>query len=159
MFHMALLVVSDTVSSARHQAITWTYADLSSKVFCGTHLGPNSHEVLMNLICNMSVLLLLKFCQVPQEPLQWRHNEYDGVSNHQRIDCLLNRLFRRRSKKHQSSASLAFVRGIHRWPVKSPHKGPVTRKIQEICQSRRLPDNSVLGGRVTLSHFGCYGDH
>ena len=30
---------------------------------------------------------------------------------------------------HQSSASLAFVRGIHRWPVDSPHKGPVTRKI------------------------------
>ena len=32
-------------------------------------------------------------------------------------------------KKHQSSASLAFVRGIHRWPVNSPHKGPVTRKM------------------------------
>ena len=26
------------------------------------------------------------------------------------------------------SASLAFVRGIHRWPVNSPHKGPATRK-------------------------------
>ena len=31
--------------------------------------------------------------------LQWRHNEHDGVSNHQPHDCLLNRLFRRRSKK------------------------------------------------------------
>ena len=31
-------------------------------------------------------------------------------------------------RKHQNSASLAFVRGIHRWPVVSPHKGPVTRK-------------------------------
>ena len=31
--------------------------------------------------------------------------------------------------KHQSSTSLAFVWGIHRWPVNSPHKGPVTRKI------------------------------
>ena len=29
-------------------------------------------------------------------------------------------------RKHQSSASLAFVRGIHRWPMNSPHKGPVT---------------------------------
>ena len=29
----------------------------------------------------------------------------------------------------QSSASLAFVRGIHRWPVNCPHKGPVTWKI------------------------------
>ena len=32
-------------------------------------------------------------------------------------------------RKHQSSASLAFVREIHRWPVNSPHKWPVTRKI------------------------------
>ena len=31
-------------------------------------------------------------------------------------------------RKHQGSASLSFVRGIHRWPVNSPHKGPVTRK-------------------------------
>ena len=32
-------------------------------------------------------------------------------------------------RKHQSSAPLAFMRGIHRWPVKSPHKEPVTRKM------------------------------
>ena len=32
-------------------------------------------------------------------------------------------------RKHQSSASLALVRGIPRWPVNFPHKGPVTRKM------------------------------
>ena len=32
-------------------------------------------------------------------------------------------------RKHQSSALLAFVRGIHRRPVNSPHEGPVTRKM------------------------------
>ena len=32
-------------------------------------------------------------------------------------------------RKHQSFASLAFVRGIHRWPVNSPHEGPVTREM------------------------------
>ena len=32
-------------------------------------------------------------------------------------------------RKHQSFASLAFVRGIPRGPVNSPHKGPVTRKM------------------------------
>ena len=31
--------------------------------------------------------------------LKWRHNERDGVSNHQPHDCLLSRLFRRRSKE------------------------------------------------------------
>ena len=44
--------------------------------------------------------------------LHWRHNDHDGVSNHQPHGCLLNRLFRRRSKK--TSTSLAFVWGIHR---------------------------------------------
>ena len=36
---------------------------------------------------------------VTQKTLQWRHNERDGVSNHRRLDCLLNRLFRHRWKK------------------------------------------------------------
>ena len=31
--------------------------------------------------------------------------------------------------KHQSPAALAFVKGIHRRPVNSPYKGPVTRKM------------------------------
>ena len=33
------------------------------------------------------------------QTLQWRHNEHDGIANHQRLDCLLNRLFRHRSQK------------------------------------------------------------
>ena len=48
--------------------------------------------------------------------LQWRHNERNGVSNHRRPDRFRNRLFRRRSKKHQRSSSLAFLRG-DQWPV------------------------------------------
>ena len=32
-------------------------------------------------------------------------------------------------RKHQRSAPLTFVRGIHRWPMDSPQKGPVTRKM------------------------------
>ena len=32
-------------------------------------------------------------------------------------------------RKHQRSASLAFVWGIHRGPVNSPHKWPVTQKM------------------------------
>ena len=44
-------------------------------------------------------------------------------------------------RKHQSSASLAFVRGIHRRPVNSPHKGPVTRKM--------FPIDDVINNWVT----------
>ena len=61
-------------------------------------------------------------------PSQWRHNERDGVSNHQTHVCLLSILCRRTSKK-KSSASLAFVWGIHWWPVNSPHKGLVAWKM------------------------------
>ena len=32
-------------------------------------------------------------------------------------------------RKHRSSASLAVVRGIHRWPVESTHKGTITQKM------------------------------
>ena len=49
--------------------------------------------------------------------LHWRHNDHDGVSNHQHHACLLNRLFRRRSKKTSSSASLTFVWGIGEFPA------------------------------------------
>ena len=38
-------------------------------------------------------------------------------------------------RKHQSSASLAFVRGFHRWPVNFPLKGPVTRKCFHLMTS------------------------
>ena len=38
-------------------------------------------------------------------------------------------------RKYQSSASLAFVKGIHRWPVNSLHKGPVARKISHSMTS------------------------
>ena len=47
--------------------------------------------------------------------LQWRHNDHDGVKNHQPHGCLLQSLIHAQIKgKHQSSASLAFVRGIPR---------------------------------------------
>ena len=66
---------------------------------------------------------------VRSDILKWRHNGRYSVSNHQPHDCVLNRLSDADQRKHQSSASLAFVRGIHRGLVNSPHKWPVTRKM------------------------------
>ena len=60
---------------------------------------------------------------------QWRHNGRDGVPNHEPHDCLLNRLFRRRSKKTPKLRVTGLCVGIHRWPVNSPHKGTATRKM------------------------------
>ena len=59
--------------------------------------------------------------------LQWRHAGHDGVSNHQTYDHLFSRLFRSRSKKTSKLRVTGFCAGIHRWPVNSPHKWPITR--------------------------------
>ena len=52
--------------------------------------------------------------------------------------------------KHQSSASLAFVCGIHRRPVNSPHKWPVTRKM--------FPFDDIMlydcASEITLTYLG-----
>ena len=42
---------------------------------------------------------LIESCIDCWNSLRWRHNWCDSVSNHQPHHCLLNRLFRRRSKK------------------------------------------------------------
>ena len=67
----------------------------------------------------------------PMITLQWRHSENDGVSIHQRRDCLLNRLFRRRSEKISKPVTGEF-----------PHKGPVTRKVY-------LSDDVIIKWRST----------
>ena len=80
--------------------------------------------------------------------LQWRHNEHNVVFNHQPYDCLLNLYSGTDQRKHQSSASLAFVRGIHRRPVNSPHKWPVTRKMVPF-------DDVIIGHHLTDDTFKC----
>ena len=58
------------------------------------------------------------FCQQAKITLQWRYNGRDGVSNHQSHGCLLNRLFRRRSKKTPKLRVTGLcMRGIHRSPA------------------------------------------
>ena len=52
-------------------------------------------------------------------------------------------------RKHQSSASLAFVRGIHRGPVNSAHKWPVTRKM--------FPFDDVIMVMSIIANFWCWG--
>ena len=68
-------------------------------------------------------------------------------------------------RKHQSSASLAFVREIHRGPVNFPHKWPVTRKmfpfddvimfqyVLRICYNRTNRSTTTLQGSGQLQWF------
>ena len=93
--------------------------------------------------------------------LQCCHNERDGISNHQPHDCLLNRSGADQ-RKYQSSLSLAFVRGIHRWPVNSPHKGPVMQKMfpfddlfMNVVNIHLNPYNSHSMARLWGPDMGC----
>ena len=61
--------------------------------------------------------------------LHWRHYDHDGVANHQPHGCLLNRLFRRRSKKTSKRRVTGLCVGNSPGAVNSPRKGPVTRKM------------------------------
>ena len=56
--------------------------------------------------------------------------------------------------KHQSSASLAFEWGIHRGPVNSPHKWPVTRKMfpfDDVIMWKYIIELLNLNPNVTIS--------
>ena len=104
------------------------------------------------LKCYMLLIVLLKSnwylysdkCQchlkvigtISLSALQWRHNEHDGVSNHQPHDCLLNRLFRPRSKKTSTLRVTGLCAG----------NSPVTGEFpaQEACNAEISPFDDVI---------------
>ena len=53
-------------------------------------------------------------------------------------------------RKHQSSASLAFVWEIHRGPVNSPHKWPVTRKMFPFDDVIMILEDGILPCQCSL---------
>ena len=57
-------------------------------------------------------------------------------------------------REHQSSAWLAFVWGIHRGPVNSPHKWPVTRKMypfDDVIMHNKLMMRTLIGMDITIT--------
>ena len=99
----------------KHFAKTWIYLrDWRSKSSCyiemGTEFSRQCSRVAYQILRANGMTTRnhggkhlknrrLQFWVFKPVPLQWRHNERDDVSNHQPHDCLLNRLFRRKSKK------------------------------------------------------------
>ena len=77
--------------------------------------------------------------------LQWRHNDHDGVSNHQPHGCLINRLFRRRSKKTSKLGVTGLCAG----------NSPVTGEFhaQRACNAENVSIWLRLHGNVSGVHF------
>ena len=68
--------------------------------------------------------------------LRWRHNERNGVSNHRRLDGLLNRLFGRRSKKTPKPRVTGLCEG----------NSPVTGELpsQKASNAKMFPFEDVI---------------
>ena len=102
-----------------------------------THKAFLSHDVSMKLpnamLCHYNDVIMSSLASQITSPTIVYSTVYSGADQ----------------RKHQSSASRSFVRGIHRWPVNSPHKGPVARKM--------FPFDDVITVMISNSHL--FGAH
>ena len=110
------LALSATFEKCLHVCILGTFITTTTD-FCGTL--SDSQRPPLNLKHYVSAARLISIdSQITSLTIVY-WNVYSGADQ----------------TKHQNSASLAFVRGIHRWPVNSPHKGPVTRECFHLMTS------------------------
>ena len=93
----------------------------------------------------------------PASSLQWRQNDRDSVPNHQPQNCLLNRVFMRRSKK-PSQPSITGL-GIHRWPAQRASSAVNNsiywrhHVIRNTHQKDIIRGNRYTGLAIFQSHF------
>ena len=87
----------------------------------------NRLELVAIEACWRQAMILYQWNRISS--LRWRHNEPDGVSNHWRLDCLLNHLFRRKSKETSKLPVNGLCEGNPPVTGGSPHKAPIMRKM------------------------------
>ena len=143
---LSIIDSDNGLSPGRHQAIIWTkcwnvlnfISSAKWRPFC---LGLNVltilytrpdilhyNDVIMGTIASQITSLTIVYSTV-----------YSGADQ----------------RKHQSSESLAFVRGIHRGPVNSPHKWPVTRKMSpfdDVIMNRYFPKQKICWYLIKIMH-------
>ena len=123
----------------------WRHCNVTTK----WHKVPPNLRRVGTVVSN----LLLAYSEYTlTSPLQWRHNERDDVSNHQPHDCLLDLLFRRRSKKTSKLRVTDLCAGNSPCPMNSQHKGRVTRKCFHLMTSSCL-DMLLTVCLINYGHF------
>ena len=88
-WHMPILINT-------HQLLTGLVAQIYAH---GLSIFVVWHQMILPISSIVSPLDGSGASEVSLKSLQWRHNERDGVSNLQRLHCLLSHLFGYRSKK------------------------------------------------------------
>ena len=113
--------------------------NLQRKTWHGSYIKNVLHS--WSNIMNFQLILLQQiYSTLQKRSLRWRHNGRDGVSNHQPRDCLLNRLFKRRSKKTSKLRVTGLCEG------NSPGTGEFP------AQMASKPENVSIWWR----HHGCF---
>ena len=122
------------LGAVRQQAITWANVD----PYLCRHMASLGHNELINITFNTApkTWYLITFSNASYLAWYKTYTHYIDVimttmaSQITSLTIVYSTVYSGADQsKHQSSASLAFVWGIHRGPVNSPHKWPVTRKM------------------------------
>ena len=135
---LLLFLLFLTVYSQNWQPVWLTYVGLEHWLTC-----QDNYRLHAGSLASVST----RPFGILQNSLRWRHDERTSLT------IVYSTVYSdANQRKHQSSASLAFVRGIHRGPLNSPHKWPVTRKM--------FPFNDVImwqpHGRANRTERGSY---
>ena len=112
---------SQRASNVLNISVSWHYF----QCYCSCVGNSNSDRVTKKMLQGKFVACLGQLGY----PLQWCHNEC-RASQITSLTIVYSSVYPGADqRKHQSSTSLAIVRGIHWWPVNSPQKGPVMQKM------------------------------
>ena len=118
----------------------WQWINTYAVLHVGTQLTPHYNQQ------SWSQILIT---------LHWGHNRHDASQITSLIIVYSTVYSGADERKQQSSASLAFVRGIDRWPVNSPQKWPVTRKMfpfDDVIMKAHIPALLIITMLYTCLH-------
>ena len=100
-----------------------------------------SESIQMVVWHHQDATTMVTHWQIKRSALQWRYSERNGVSKHQPHECLLNRLFRRRSKETSKLRVTGLCKG------NSPVAGDSPAQMASIAE------NVSIGWRLMEKHF------
>ena len=109
--------------SWRHCNAATKCLGLSDNIVLSTETKPTCNHQCARLI-PLNIQNFMKMCWYETQIIPW----LSGVSNHQPIDCLLNRLFKRRSKETSKFRATGLCAGILPGTGEFPHKWTVTEE-------------------------------
>ena len=137
--------------ASRHQCIAWTNVGSSSAMSSDIHLREYFQEIRQPSITKISLkmadlkcysnlpetneLIILHYSDIIKGTIVSQITSLTLVYSTVNSDAA--------QRKHQSSASLSSVRGIHRWSVNSPHNWPVTRKMFPLDNVTSWPQSKL----------------